>query len=57
MHAAIFGVYLHGRAGDIAIEKTGFQSLTASNIIENLGAAYIDLFKVPEQPIVEQENA
>tara|TARA_R110002051_G_scaffold232889_1_gene294558 strand:+ start:17770 stop:19311 length:1542 start_codon:yes stop_codon:yes gene_type:complete len=57
LHAAIFGVYLHGRAGDIAIEKTGFQSLTASNIIENLGAAYIDLFKVPEQPIVEQENA
>lgn len=49
LHAAIFGVYLHGRAGDIAVEKTGYQSLVASKIIENLGSAYLDLFHVPEQ--------
>ena len=32
LDAAIFGVYLHGRAGDIAVEYTGYQSLTASYI-------------------------
>lgn len=55
LHAAIFGVYLHGRAGDIAVESYGYQSLTASAIIENIGDAYIDLFKVPEQPIQEEQ--
>ena len=52
-HAALFGVYLHGKAGDIAIEDVGYQSLIASYIIEALGEAYIDLFKQPEQPEVE----
>ncbi|APQ16274.1 bifunctional ADP-dependent NAD(P)H-hydrate dehydratase/NAD(P)H-hydrate epimerase [Maribacter hydrothermalis] len=56
LHAAIFGVYLHGKAGDIAVEKTGFQSLIASDLIENLGASFLDLFKIPEQPIVKQDN-
>lgn len=52
-HATIFGVYLHGRAADIAIEDVGYQSLIATYIIEALGEAYIDLFKQPEQPEVE----
>jgi len=47
--AAIFGVYLHGRSADIAVENFGYQSLLASHIIEYLGEAYIDLFKQPEQ--------
>jgi len=46
--ASIFGVYLHGRAADIAVEFFGYQSLLASHIIEYLGEAYIDLFKQPE---------
>lgn len=50
LQAALFGVYLHGRAGDIAVEQTGYQSLTASNIIDAMGSAFIDLFKVPEPP-------
>lgn len=54
--ATIFGVYLHGRAADIAIEDLGYQSLIASHIIEALGEAYIDLFKQPEQPQVEEEK-
>tara|TARA_R110000868_G_scaffold109560_1_gene297772 strand:+ start:31032 stop:32573 length:1542 start_codon:yes stop_codon:yes gene_type:complete len=49
LKAAIFGVYLHGRAGDIALESYGYQSLTASAIIECIGNAYIDLFQIPEQ--------
>ncbi len=48
LHAAIFGVYLHGKSGDIAIESKAYQALIASDIIESLGLAYIDLFKVPE---------
>lgn len=47
--AAIFGVYLHGRAGDIAVENFGYQSLMASDIIDYIGKAYIDLFVVPEE--------
>ncbi|EAR01868.1 bifunctional ADP-dependent NAD(P)H-hydrate dehydratase/NAD(P)H-hydrate epimerase [Maribacter sp. HTCC2170] len=53
LNAAIFGVYLHGVAGDIAVEQTGYQALTASKMIDSIGMAYIDLFKVPEPPVEE----
>ena len=54
--ATLFGVYLHGKAADIAIEKYGYQSLIASHVIAYLGDAYIDLFKEPEQPEVVDET-
>lgn len=54
LKGAIFGVYLHGRAGDIAIEKTGYQALTASAILGAIGSAYIDLFKMPEPPQAQE---
>ncbi|HAN17425.1 MAG: hypothetical protein A2X13_09085 [Bacteroidetes bacterium GWC2_33_15] len=41
--AAIIGVYIHGLAGDIACEKTGDEALIASDIIENLGNAFLKL--------------
>ena len=41
--AAIVGVYLHGSAGDVAAEKMGYESLTASDLIENLGVAFLNL--------------
>ncbi|WP_149276349.1 NAD(P)H-hydrate dehydratase [Pareuzebyella sediminis] len=44
LEATVFGVYLHGRSADIKVEKTGYQSLTASNVIEGLGEAFLDLF-------------
>ncbi|UCD62307.1 MAG: NAD(P)H-hydrate dehydratase [Flavobacteriaceae bacterium] len=47
LKAAIFGVYLHGRAADITIEKLGYQALTATAIINGIGTAFIDLFNVP----------
>lgn len=53
--AAILGVYLHGRSGDIAIERTGYQALTATNLAEGLGEAYLDLFQV-EEPKVDEEQ-
>ncbi|WP_299224008.1 NAD(P)H-hydrate dehydratase [uncultured Psychroserpens sp.] len=56
LHATLFGVYLHGRSADIAVEDLGYQSMIASHIIEALGEAYLDLFRQPEQPKVEQEN-
>lgn len=49
LRATVFGVYLHGRAGDIGVENTGYQALTASGVIDGIGAAFIDLFVVPEQ--------
>ncbi|MBU2973486.1 NAD(P)H-hydrate dehydratase [Zobellia sp. B3R18] len=48
LNAVVFGVYLHGRAGDIAVEKTGYQALTASHVVDAIGLAFIDLFAQPE---------
>ena len=56
LKATLFGVYLHSRAGDIAVERTGYQSLTASDIIDSIGMAFIDLFKMPEPPQQFQEE-
>ncbi len=47
-------MYLHGKSGDIAVEKYGYQSLIASHITNYLGDAFIDLFKQPE-PQQEEE--
>jgi NAD(P)H-hydrate epimerase len=38
--AAVLGVYVHGRAGDIAAKKLGQISLIATDIIESLGEAF-----------------
>ncbi|HLV38561.1 NAD(P)H-hydrate dehydratase [Xanthomarina sp.] len=58
--ASIFGVYLHGKSADIAVELTGYQSLIASHVIETLGEAYLDLFRQPElvegEESVQEEN-
>ncbi|RZJ53390.1 MAG: NAD(P)H-hydrate dehydratase, partial [Flavobacterium sp.] len=42
-HAARLGVYLHGLTADIAVSKTGYQSFIASDIIKNLGKAFLQL--------------
>ncbi len=55
LKAAIFGVYLHGRAGDIEVEKTGYQALTASGVVEGIGGAFMGLFSIAEQPPSEEE--
>lgn len=56
LQATLFGVYLHGRSADIAVEDVGYQSLMASHVIEALGEAYTDLFKQPEQSQEEEEQ-
>jgi ADP-dependent NAD(P)H-hydrate dehydratase len=45
-YAAKFGVYIHGLTADIALPKTGYQSFVASDIIENLGEAFLEIEKV-----------
>jgi hypothetical protein len=55
--ASIFGIYLHGKSADIAVEDYGYQSLIASHVIEYLGQAYLDLFKQPEpEPQLESDG-
>lgn len=39
-NAAVAGVFLHGLAGDIAMEKSGCEALIASDIPDNLGNAF-----------------
>ena len=41
--AAVTGVYIHGLAGDIAAEKKGFESLIASDLVQNMGKAFLRL--------------
>ena len=38
--AAMLGTYLHGRAGDIAARRISAEAIIASDIIEQLGAAF-----------------
>ncbi len=48
LQASIFGVYLHGFAGDLAARKHGFEAVTASRIIDAIGDAYKGLFQREE---------
>ena len=43
LHAALLGVFLHGRAGDLMLPQTGLEALTASGIIEGIGPAFREL--------------
>lgn len=44
--ASVMGNFLHGLAGDIAKEKLGERSLIASDIIDNIGNAYLKLINL-----------
>lgn len=43
LQAVIAAVYLHGRAGDLALETESFESLIAGDIIESIGSAFKEL--------------
>lgn len=57
--AAKFGVYLHGLAGDIAADQFGMDSITAVDIIENLGLAFKTILhkEPPKREAAEQKNS
>ena len=42
-NAAILGVYLHGRAGDMAAQTSSEEAIIASDIIEQIGNAFLSL--------------
>lgn len=44
--SAILGVYLHGLTADIALPETGYQSFIASDVIANIGKAFLSLEKL-----------
>jgi hydroxyethylthiazole kinase-like uncharacterized protein yjeF len=54
--ASVFGAYLHGSAGNLATQDIGFEALTASDLIENIGAAFLELFAL-EPTEQEHKNA
>jgi NAD(P)H-hydrate epimerase len=41
--AAIFGVYIHGAAGDLSKKEAGEESLIASDIIDTIGKAFLEI--------------
>lgn len=45
LDACCLGVYIHGLAGDLAGEQVGEPALIASDLIENLGAAFRQLLE------------
>ncbi|TVZ28494.1 hydroxyethylthiazole kinase-like uncharacterized protein yjeF/hydroxyethylthiazole kinase-like uncharacterized protein yjeF [Gillisia sp. Hel_I_86] len=43
--AAVLGVYLHGKTGDILAEEMSYEGLIAGDIANNIGRSFLDLFK------------
>ena len=43
LDACLLGVYLHGLAGDIAAQKLSKEAMIASDIIDHLGDAFIQI--------------
>lgn len=50
--AAVFGVYLHGSAGNIVANEIGFEALISGDIIEAIGEAFLGLFQ--KEPNVDE---
>lgn len=42
--SCVFGVYMHGFAGDLAVNQMGYEAVMANDIINNIGEAYMMLF-------------
>jgi len=43
LHTALIGVFIHGLAADLALQKSAYESLIASDIIAHLGQAFRQL--------------
>ena len=54
LESAMFGVYLHGKSADLLAQNMAYQSITASDVIDGISNAFIDLFMEPE--ITEQSS-
>lgn len=56
LEAAVFGVYLHGLAGDLSVGKNGWEALTATEIIDFIGDAYLYLFQSENETIQDEDH-
>jgi len=54
--ATLLGVYLHSLAGDFAAREHGHRSMTAPDIIENIGNAFKDIKATEVSTAVEARN-
>ncbi len=43
LDAAVFGVHLHGLTADVALDHTGTQAFTASDVVNYMGKAYLHI--------------
>jgi NAD(P)H-hydrate epimerase len=43
LDACILGVYIHGLAGDLAAQDISEESLTATDIVDYLGQAFLEV--------------
>jgi hypothetical protein len=43
LQAALMGVYLHGRAGDLMAAQTGYEALTATALLSGISMAFREL--------------
>ncbi len=48
LEAALLGVYLHGRAGDLMVESTGYEALTATGLLSGIPKAFRELTMAQE---------
>ncbi|NJY62673.1 NAD(P)H-hydrate dehydratase [Salinimicrobium sp. CDJ15-81-2] len=48
LQAAVLGVYLHGKAGDLAAAELSYESTLAGDIARKTGAAIFDLFETEQ---------
>jgi NAD(P)H-hydrate repair Nnr-like enzyme with NAD(P)H-hydrate dehydratase domain len=48
LQAALMGVYLHGRAGDLIAAQTGYEALTATGLLTGISGAFLELTAPPE---------
>lgn len=57
--ASVFGVYMHGLAGDIAAGQLGYEAVMAGDIINNISEAYLNLFARAEvsTPAATEKNS
>ncbi|NJB35148.1 NAD(P)H-hydrate dehydratase [Croceivirga sp. JEA036] len=56
LKAAIMGVYLHGLAADVGVNASGFEAFTASQLVDNIGNAFLELFKREQSATQEADK-
>ena len=56
LEATLLGVYLHGKAGDLSTSTNSYESIIATDIINYIGNAFIDLFRPINNNTKNKEN-